>query len=89
MILPHKWLAWRGLAFIATLAFYVCFTVGVYALCRWGLTWLMPSTPVTRQLYMAACLQAGIICLGLGTLIHLLSTLAQLTSFCAPQEPKK
>lgn len=89
MILPHKLVTWRGLAFIATLAFYICFTVGVYSLCRWGITWLMPSTSVARQLYLAACLQAAIICLGLGTLIHLLNTLAKLTSFYALQEPKK
>lgn len=71
---PHQWISWRGLRFIALAVFYVAFAVGVYALAKWGLTFIHPSAQgiLIRRLYLAAWVQAALFCLAAGSLAHLL-----------------
>ena len=88
---PHRWFSWRVLVFIVQAVFYIAFAVGIDALWQLGATFIHPpAQPATaRHLYIAAFLQAGLICLATATLIHMLRTFAVLSGSSRRLTPKK
>lgn len=88
--LPHRWISLVGLEIICRLLFYVAFTVAVYALVRWGLSFVTPAqvTSTARRIYGQAAVQGAFFCVLCSALGHTLKTLHRLDRATAPGSKK-
>ena len=86
---PHRWLGLRALRFIVLGIFYVAFAVGLYSLVSLLGTFLPTPPTGPRNLYIAACLQAILVCAAAGALSHLLHGLQQLEKQVCQKEAAK
>ena len=88
-LLPHRWIPWLGLQVICLIIFYIALVVGIYALWKGIFTFFDAADIQARRLYVAALLQALILCTMSGTLFHVLKACARVSGRLGNLTPKK